>query len=495
MPQQKSLFLVSITYNEQKREILAEFSGKNGKTVKRYPFYPFTMLPSSIPFEKLQSLLLSIGIKRFSIKKKGDLFQLSAASFSDLKKIGTALSTYSGLSSMIIEPERAFLLQKGWAYFDSFYEEDGEMHLDGNLPSEDLGFFVAKEIPFSEAMRLDEEQSLFILRRNAVSSTLLISPDKIPPTAQERTEIMLENIFFKNGGTIYWSNEYFSPSGNRMPTCSFDRASSIDFSLVWSKLLSKQFFNLGPDTLSCDCCKPVELNDAHLLPSSMVEVSFAEDNYFFESSSSSFSLGFHKLNPGREARLMRQKENSLTHPPVGPFLKGQKALVPLLDAKRLLDEAAVSLEKNHSMQWSCTKKESFFSTEISKGIDHLSCLAEKVEKESSNLFSKKDAGFFFSALKAEALNELLCELPMQLVNQNSKFFSPRLARAVISIQESTLSKFKAFSAKNGYRVLHTDKKGAYIKGYSSLELAKRFSSELKIPQPSVKGFVRKGAIC
>ncbi|MEK6959236.1 MAG: hypothetical protein AABW59_04285 [archaeon] len=495
MPQHKSLFLASIAYSEQKREIHAEFAGKSGKLVKRYPFFPFTILPSTIPQEKLKSLLLSVGIKRFSIEQRNNLLVVSAVSFSDLKKIGSTLSTYSGLSSMIIEPERAFLLQKNWAYFDCFYEEDGEMRKEDSLPSPDLGFFVAKQIPFPEAMRLDEEQSLFILRRNAWASALKISPDKIPASAQERTEIMLENMFFKNGGTIYWSDKFFSQSGDRTPKCCFDKASSLDFSLVWSKLLSRQFFNLGPDTLSCDCCKPVELNDSQIIPSSMIEVSFQENNYFFESSSNSFALGFHKLNPGREFRLMRQKENSLTIPPIGPFCKNQKALLLVNDAKRLLDEGAVTLEKNHSMQWACTKKESFFSIEVQKSLDELSLFAKIVEKDSSNLFSKKDAGFFFAALKAEALNELLCELPLQLTNRNSKFFSPDLARAVISIQESTFSKFKEFSARNGYRVLHTDKKSAFIKGYSSLALAKKFSEELKIPQPLVGGFIKKMQIC
>jgi hypothetical protein len=83
---------------------------------------------------------------------------------------------------------------------------------------------------------------------------------------------------------------------------------------------------------------------------------------------------------------------------------------------------------------------------------------------------------------------LIAELPFQLMSSSSKFHSLSLVRTIISVQEATLFKFREFSERNGYRVLHADRRSAFVKGYSSLALAKKFSSELSMPIVPTKGF-------
>jgi len=63
-----------------------------------------------------------------------------------------------------------------------------------------------------------------------------------------------------------------------------------------------------------------------------------------------------------------------------------------------------------------------------------------------------------------------------------------LAKSIVSIQEATIAKFREFSEKEGYRVLHAGKNFASVKGFSSLKLAKDFAEENNLPQPQIAGF-------
>jgi len=483
--------------------MLVEFANEERKLVKRYKFYPYTALATELATETIEELLLNIGIKGFSVEQKVGLTYISAVSFSELRRIGNALSIYASKKPLIIEPERSFLLQRNWSYFDSFSLLGSELFKIDSFSgaaqvSDDIGFFVIKGIPFREALKINEDKALFMMRQKALSSLLAVPSDKVPLSVQERTETLLENIFFRNGSMLSWNEkDSFTQSTDFAPSCFVESASTIDFSLVWAQLITNSFYNLGTETLNCSCCKPIQLKDKNILPSSLIEVSFTDDNVFFESSSQSFALSFHKNNVGSEMRTQKKKEFFFTSYPVGPFSKGQLALVPIADANKLLDEGKAVLGKEHKPDWFCNNKESFLSKEVRNltsrnfALDGFVSAFDKTE----SLFESKGAAYHFAAFQLEGLNELTSELPLHLTNQQSKFFSPHLAGAILALQESTLSKFKEFSENKGYRVLHSNKKSVFIKGYSSLALAKSFAKEEALPQPVVKAFSKQTRLC
>jgi hypothetical protein len=168
-----------------------------------------------------------------------------------------------------------------------------------------------------------------------------------------------------------------------------------------------------------------------------------------------------------------------------------------MDAKRLIDEdKATAVYKNeensaHELNWFCLNKESFFSKEIRFSNSKLFSLHEFFSSSQSSLFFKENFGYYYSKFLYSSVHKLLLELPNQLTNSSSKFYSTSLAKSIISIQEATLSKFKEFSTQNGYRVLHANKNNAFVKGFSSLKLARSFAEESNLPQPQIVGFANK----
>lgn len=515
-------YLTKLAYNEAKHEMLVEFANSKSRMVQRHKFFPFTLFSTVIEKDKLEGLLVSAGFRGFSLEEDDNLLCLKALSFAELKRISNSLAVFINKKPLVLEPERAFLLGKNWSFFDSFQKVDETLFkfgpLDnsagqGNLNGFDLGFFLTKEIPFSEAMKVNESDALFLVDLASWSNILSVPLDRVPKNKEEKAEIFLENIFFRNGELLSFnSNERIYSPGGFEPLGFGDSLSKLDFSMVWAELFSNNFFNIGPETRNCSCCTPVVLESKNLLPSSMIKVRFLDDNLYYESCSESFAIDFHNNNALKDARLSKKKEFFLTSFPIGPFFKNDSALVPLMDAKRLISEGKASLVSScafdpssqkdscvspvpsvHELNWFCLNKESFFSKEIRHSNALLFGLRKLIDLQQNDLFQNKDFSFLFFSALYKALSFSLANLPIQLTNPNSKFFSTSLAKSIVSVQESTIARFKEFSEKKGYRVLHANKNSAFIKGFSSLKLAKDFSAETSLPQPNIAGFSRKTA--
>ncbi len=524
-PTQEVYYLTKVTYNEPKAEMFVEFSNKAHKVVQRHRFFPFTSF-AGIEADTLSELVLSLGFKGFSVDEKNGLVFLRALSYSNLKKISNALALHINKLPLALEVERAFLLEKDWAYFDSFEKLGEEFYKVGEgtySPTEqvntnsqglcrvkDLGFFLTKEIPFAEALKVNESDALFLVEQSAWSSILRVPLEKVPKEIGERVELFLENVFFRHGEALAFEKNDKVFSSSDYDPLSRDSTSKIDFSLVWAELFSNNFFNIGPETKNCACCNPITLESKNLLPSSLIKIKFIEDNLFFESSSGSFAFDYHNTNPAKEQRVNKRKEFFLNSFPLGPFFKDSVELLPLMDAKRLIGEGKAVLvsgksdvvspstqENNsqsqnpsHELNWFCLKNESFFSKEVRALNSEMFEVRKLVDAFESSLFHSTFEYFYFK-FYFSALSNVLCALPTQLTNTNSKFFSTQLAKSIVSIQEATIAKFREFSEKEGYRVLHTGKNFASVKGFSSLKLAKDFAKESNLPQPQIAGFTGK----
>jgi hypothetical protein len=500
----KVFYLTKAEYFEQKNEVLVEFSNAFSKVIKRFRFFPSAHFPLSFEKQKLSELILSLGFRNFSLEEEENRLVLRTLSFGELKKIGASLAVHSSKMPLLIEPSRAFLFEKNWSFFDSFHLIDDTAfkisHQGEDSKSADffdLGFFLIKEIPFSQALKINREDSLFLVDSAAWSNILSLPLERIPKGLDEKIDLFLEKIFFSNCALIefeksssFFAEHCFAPLPRQ------GVVSKIDFSLVWAELFTNNFFNLGPKSMNCSCCAPLTLEARNLLPSTLIKVRFCEDNFFFESASHSFAFNFHNSSHFKNERLSKKREFCLTSLPVGPFFRDDFAQIPLIDARKLISEGKAVLvsskedSASHNLSWFCTKNEGFLSKEIRSINASLFFLNSKINFFEQSLFAESSFAFnYFSSLRW-AFSQIISSLPKHLTSPQSKFFSAELAKNIISVQEATVSRFKEFSEKEGYRVLHADKMGAFVKGSSSLRLAKSFSFQTKLPMPQVANFCK-----
>ena len=121
----EAFFLSKISYVEERREIVAEFSNLLEKRVERFKFFPkafFNLEGKS--FELAKEILSLYDGKRFKLSKVNSrICEIRASTLTDLKKISNLLKQSLKQGLQILEPERQFLIEKEWKYFDAFNAE------------------------------------------------------------------------------------------------------------------------------------------------------------------------------------------------------------------------------------------------------------------------------------------------------------------------------------------------------------------------------------
>ena len=124
MPPSTPVFLSSVRYCEPKRQVVVEFSGPAHKSSLRYSFFPkMHFPPGSIAQERFFEVVRGCNGQRFKTDFSSNIATVYAATFSDLKRLSNMLAVCFGTYYTLIEPERQFLIEKGWNYFDSFEEK------------------------------------------------------------------------------------------------------------------------------------------------------------------------------------------------------------------------------------------------------------------------------------------------------------------------------------------------------------------------------------
>ena len=483
-------YLFKVEYVEEKCEIICYFKDSSSQIAKRFSFKPYFILDNTINIEDIKKLLVFFDFKNFNICDYGSNKIVSSNSFNNLKKISQVIAFCSGKKYLVLEPERVFLIEKDWSYFDSFCFEY-------NIPQKvfvekDFSFFLIPNIDFAEALNINKKNLISLISQSALSNLLKLPIGELPENIDEQTESLLENIYFSNGVPITWKKENkvfshidFAPYGL------FEDFSEIDFSFVWLQTMTNNFFNIGKDVINCDCCKPVKIDDKNILPSSLIEIIPLEKDFFYISTSGSFSNLFNINNPNKKIRRLKKNEFGLKNFPVGPLNSNNKYLVPLVDAIKLLDEKKVVLSKNHSLLWSCTKKESFFSSEIKKLNEFIFSIENELKKYSSNLLFENSFDYFFASSLLSFSKNIFLNIPFHLTKPFSKFSSIDLAQTIVAVQESVLFKFKEFSEQEGARIIYSTNKNVFLRSKYSLSLTRNFAKKLKLPRPVVSGFSKK----
>ena len=491
------LHLTTAKYLPEKRSMAVEFQNIRSRRTERFAFFPTLLLPSKVIQKEFLETLLKGHNLRFKINTHENALEISAATFSGLKKIRNAVISALKITPMLLQPERQFLLWKGWSYFDCFeFTNNDIVKLNNSLPEVHLDF-LSDSLPktLKELLAKDQKSAEMFAEKITLSNILAVPLEQLPQQKFHQLEIFLENSYFKNKFVPTTEEREITFNSIQTPRGTYPEITEIDFSLIWPTLLTSPFYNIGPDSLNCGCCKPADSNARNVLPNSTAEVEFLEDGIYFESYSPDFSLFFHNSNDMKENRLKRMNEFYLQAIPSGPFLKGRKQSIPLPDAQHLEKQNLVKSSNRNSLKWFCTRTESLLSKEVCALNQKIHCAQKYAKAEHhiavqnhrlmATLQLQKSENYLYHQSCSKTLCNFLDSLTTHLLNQNSRFFSPILAETLRSIQFSVLHRFKEFTNQNGSRFIHSDKYRAFIDSEAPLHITKEFAERENLPQPAI----------
>jgi len=489
--------ITCIHYLEEKRAIDVEFSHLTLKRMLRQPFFPsFFLGNKAFSALELKQLLSFFGKKRFSISQQDGSFKVSAASFSELDEFADTVFKETGFRPIVLQPERQFLLQNNWSYFDCFDFFSESEFVKSNeimLPAAKLPFFseplnetveqLAVEAP-ELAEKTVESVSLANLLRLPIAS--------VPSNEFLQAEAFLENLFWATGIGKKKQAIFSQDEKDSFQNMAFSKdLAMVDFSSLWPILLTRQLYNLGTDSIDCNCCRPESLSSSNVLPSSLALAEFLKDGFFFQSCSTRFADAFHQSHQEKETRIRRMQDFCLKSVPLGPFFRNQREAIPLADALSLQNSGDATIVGVKEMHWFCQKKESLVSKEILSIAEKISFVEKSLEKKQHDA-AKENGLLGISLLSANSdcllqestknvLSRLLCSLPGHFCNQKSAFFDETVCTAIESVQSNVLASFTKFAAEKQARVIASAESSALLKSSNPFALIKQFSQAQKIP--------------
>ena len=460
-------WLTGLRYLEEKKSVLAEFSCAGFKRTAILAFFPcFLVSKKALSKESLKNEISLLGNQKFELIEIGDCFKVVSTNFSMLETLANNVFKSTGALAIMPSPERQFLIEKNWGFFDAFCLEETSK---GIVPAKAVSFglpdvktdFFSESLPktISALSKIDPEEANSILSLIAFSKILFLPLEKIPATGFLKQEIFLENLFFRNNVAPLEIHKQELKEDHALQASFFFRGTpEFDIAPLIPMLLTNACYNIGFETIDCACCNPGNHRAKNLLPSSLAEVEFLKDAFYFESPDSKFSDSFHENNPLKENRLRRKKEFFLNQIPTGPFSRNQFAEGPLFDALSLEQNKDARLAGFKEKHWACLEKESFVSRAILETKSKIGEIDFFLEKSHEKCFSKNNviSGFFslekdfsmkFALEYKKSLGFFLANLPAQLSNRESRFFNPVIADAVESIYFGAVHAFSEIKRK------------------------------------------------
>ncbi len=445
MTPNNALFLTRVTYVADKRQVIVEFSNKNEKKTIRRHFFPRAYFDiKGVPKKHFEELISLSDLKRLKLDFSDTVLTVFGATFNDLKKINNIFSHFFKKHHNLVEPERQFLIDSNWSYFDSFIFESNEPEKieSFSFPDVNLHYFSdSLEKTVSDLSSSNKSLSKELIE-GITSSKILKVPLILSECDKNHSKIFIENILFASSVPILYLNEQ-----TKINQKHFWGKAELDFSKVISIVCAKPFNNIGFESINCSCCIPASINSKNIISSSEVIVKFEREGFFFNSVSQKWAEEFHQKNDFKQSREQRKKEYFYNFFPVGPFSRNQEASILFADAKKLEKEKVAKIVATSSLKWTCIENESALSTIINSAknnIDSISVLLENENKSavaSSGLFfqqvlSSKPAFLYLKQLKKE-LSFLLSEIPKTIVS-SPEFRGSDIAFAVECISASVI---------------------------------------------------------
>ena len=437
----KKLYLLNSLYENEKNRIVLYFadnilSSKFDFTYKE-KFNPYFYV--DIPLDLGKKLLYEFkgDIKVELIEP--NIIKVKARNYEILQKSSKIISLSTGKNIILLEPERQYLLNNNWSYYDTFcitHENKIKKIKDTN----DLHIAiknVIENLDNTEKIRLST-----ILTKKLITCNLLsIKPNTELPNEQI-LNMLFENNFYKKALVIKNKPIISIPKRKEI----LNKSYCLDFSGVIPHLLLKENYNIGFETINCTCCKPNQIFEANTLSNSLVEVRFEKNGFYFISTNKQFRYKYHQEDERKENRLIYMHENKIRDLPSGPFFSGEKQLIPLSDAIRLTETGDVTItHENNKLSWYCLKNESFISEIISRLIKRLKIIEKSISISNYSNYSKKisnelDNNFSYTLYMTEyaLLLNLLSEIPIFMAHTNTKFYTPEVTSAIKTIKEDLI---------------------------------------------------------
>jgi hypothetical protein len=511
-------FLSKVSYLEERKEIIAEFSSPNGKTLERFRFFPkafFNCKGKSI--EIVMEILRLYDAKRFKASEaRQGILEIQASTFTDLKKISKLLQQSFGNGLRLVEPERQFLLEKEWNYFDAFKEFNFGMQKSKTrgIPEASIEYCNDSfEKTASQLARHDIKAAESFLESFALSKELCIPMQSVPELSAQKASLFLQNSFFKNSysqenetrektesfeenASSFFQNISSRGLENFQKNSFFENVSEIDFTPTWAGwLFSSNSCNLGFETINCNCCRPEGINAENILPNSMIEAKFLQNGFYYASQNPEFALEFHNSNGNKKARVQRMNEWFLNNIPTGPFNAGEKALIPLNDALMLEKTGKAEILGKSSLEWFCKNKKSFISNEIQTLILKITRTEDRLlESEHNALKAHKvlcsgqlsqNPEYLALYFEKKALEKLLKAVLKELSNPSSECYSSRLGKALKAVQNSKISEFKQLAKQSFGKILSANNNTVLLQAENPSILIKEFAQKAKTPRPEI----------
>lgn len=491
-------FLAKAAYIPEKRQAVLEFSSGQKKFSKRYGFFPFFFLPNN---QSYLGALKKWGLKKIKLEALDEKkVRVIGATFYDLIQAAKIIETSFGKQVLLLPPQKQFLIEKNWGYFDSFEIRGGEVIKSEKMFAPEVFFELFSssiEKAFFDLKNSDESAASEFLQKICLSNILKTEIANLPAFSAELGDVFLENIFFKYGYPILFEKD-FSPkkTGNDGLNPVGSGVAKISFLKSLNSILAFPFHNVGFDSINCECCKNYG-DSQNVSPSSLVWARFLVDGLYFESSFMGWAKKFHESEQFKKQRVEFQKEWGFDSVPAGPFFSNQKHSIPLADYWFLSKNNFVEKSFEFSEKvWFCKKKESFLSKEL-KEIDRLhfavGALSSTVEfeKTSSGTFllsqHAKDSfsSHYFKSYKLQ-LDKVSESLLLCLMAQNPCWLlDERVSGAVDCIKAGLLKNFKKFAEESSFCGTKLKNLSAFISSKNPLFLAKNFSRKFNLREPEI----------
>lgn len=486
-------WLTNAKYLEEKRAVFLEFSRLNIRRMSRQSLFPsFYASRKELALKPLKEALSSEG-KRFRIEEEGPAFKISASTFSGLQHLANALFNETGFRPLVLEPERQLLLERNWSFFDCFTMASGNPEKSSSLSLPEARLDLFSE-PLHETVcqlaQANPKLAEKTLESIALSQILSLPLPRIPESRFLQQERLLESLLWKSGASHANSSGKPGPR-NRPRVFVQDGFLELDFTNLWPALMTKPVFNLGHETLNCECCRPKHSGEENVLPSSLVLTEMKRDAFYFESSLPSFAEKFHESTPGRKNRERRKEEFCLKTFPLGPFFRGQLVELPLFDALKLQSQGSAFIVKDTGLSWFCRNKESLLSSKIlslgksvlllEAALKEMGISAMKQHRVIGAGLLEESPDFLFKRAKLKQLSGLISSIPGQLCSPQSAFFSRQLAYAIESIEAGVLESFETFAASRDSRLVRCEGNKALLRSEKPYSLIKQFSERERVP--------------
>jgi len=470
-------WLSSAKYLEEKKAILVEFSSGNQKRTASIAFFPsFLVSKKAISKEDLKNEISLLGNQKFTLAETETCFRVVSTNFSFLEKLANNIFASNNAIPVMPSPERQFLMEKNWGFFSAFNFSESEEIPEKNfsLPNIKTDFF-SEPLPktISELAKIDSEEANSILALVALSKILCLPLEKIPSAGFLQQEIFLENIFFKNNFAPEQLSKHDMHEIHLSQAASFFRGTpEFDLAPLIPSLLTDAVYNLGPDSINCSCCEPKTLDAKNLLPSTLVEVEFLKDAFYFESGNSCFSNAFHESNSLKENRLQRKKEFFLKQFPIGPFSRNQASQIPLPDAAVLEQDSSAKILGFKERHWHCMKQESLVSKTIKAIMEETAEANSFIEKTQRECFAgngimgfsemEKNFSLRFALEYKKSLEFFLLNLPAHFCNRESRFYNPVFSSAVEAVYSNAIIAFNSIKQNPSTAGIPNERLNTYL---------------------------------